>query len=150
MLTSPIGTVSRFASRLSRYSAIISGYTQRLTLEQTLDIIQTAFPRALGPYLPDFLTAMLRQLQVLYPTYQQYYVLATDAIPLSSEDEKIELSQLASATLDFISTVTRSPKAKSWFDEATVSALVGDVFKWTVMTADEVSTSFPIHYFWDR
>jgi importin-9 len=81
---------------------------------------------------------MLGQLQVLYPTYHQYYVLATDPVPLSSEDEKVELSQLASSTLDFISAISRSTKAKNWLNETAVNELVGDVFKWTVMTADEV------------
>ena len=106
---------------------------------QTLDIIHTAFPRTIAPYLPDFLTASLGQLHVLFPAFHQFYVLASDTVPLSSEDEKIELSQLASATLDFIAAVSRSGKARDWFNEANVNELVGDVFRWTEMTADEVS-----------
>lgn len=105
---------------------------------QTLDIIHTAFPRHLKAFLPDFLAAALHQLQALFPTFHQYYVLAADAVPLSSEDEKIELSQLASATLDFIAAAARGGKAKAWFVEANVNLLVAEIFAWTEMTADEV------------
>lgn len=112
------------------------GLAIRIQIVKTLDIIHTAFPRALAPYLSDFLAASLRQLHDLFPTFHQYYVLATDIVPLSSEDEKIELSQLASSTLDFIAATARG-KSKDWFNEANIHQLVGDIFNWTEMTADE-------------
>ncbi|GJE89716.1 ARM repeat-containing protein [Phanerochaete sordida] len=114
------------------------GLAVRIQIVKTIDIIHTAFPRALAPYLPDFLTAALRQLCDLFPTFHQYYVLGADTVPLSSEDEKIELSQLASSTLDFIATSTRG-KGKDWFNESNVHQLVGAIFNWTEMTADEES-----------
>lgn len=67
-------------------------------------------------------------------------MVAEDTPPLSSEDERIELPQLASSTLDFISAVTRGGKAKDWYTEANVNDLVADIFRWTEMTADEVGS----------
>ncbi|KIP03840.1 hypothetical protein PHLGIDRAFT_31632 [Phlebiopsis gigantea 11061_1 CR5-6] len=113
------------------------GLAIRIQMVKTLDIILTAFPRTLVSYLPDFLTSCLAQLHVLFPTFHQFYVLGTGTVPLSSEDEKIDLPQLASSTLDFISTVVRGGKARDWFTDANVNELVGNVFRWTEMTADE-------------
>ncbi|THG95659.1 hypothetical protein EW026_g6034 [Hermanssonia centrifuga] len=109
---------------------------------KTIDTIRNGFPRVLKPHLPDFLTAALKHLTALFPTYYHYYVLAEDSVPNSSEDEKIELSQFASSTLDLLANVARNGGAKTWFDQSNVTALIAEVFRWAEMTTDDVNTEF--------
>ena len=110
-------------------------------LSQTLDLIHTSFPRALASSLPEFLTASLNHLTVLYPTFSHYYLSATEAVPSTSEDESIELPQLLCPIIDFLSTVIRGGKAREWLGEENMLSLVVSMFNYVQMTDDDVSFS---------
>lgn len=96
----------------------------------------------LTPYLPEYLTAILHHLGALFPVFYHYYVVSEDTAPSTSEDERVDLTQLAGSSLDFISAVARSGRAKEWFTEANTRSLVAEAFRWIEMTADEVLTFF--------
>ena len=110
-----------------------------LTTTQTLDIINTSFPRVLAPYLPDFLTSTLYHLNTLFPAFYHFYIVAEDTAPVTSENERIDLTQLAGSALDLISAVARGVRATQWFNEVNTSNSVAEAFRWIEMTAEEVS-----------
>ena len=110
-------------------------------LSQTLDIIHTSFPRALASSLPQFMTASLNHLRVLYPTFSHYYLSATEAVPSTSEDESIELPQLLCPIIDFLSAVTRGGKCRQWLGEENILSLVASIFNYVQMTDDDVNSS---------
>ena len=110
-----------------------------MSVFQTLDIIRVSFPHFLVPYLPDYLSAVLNHLHVLFPTYYHYYVTAEDAIPNTSEDDRIDLSQLAGVCLDFIAGVARQARSKKWFTQAHLLALVNAIVPWAEISNDDVS-----------
>lgn len=101
--------------------------------------MQTSFPRALTPYLKEFLSASLNHLSALFPTFNYYYLRSIAPVPRSSEDETIELTQLVCPMLDFVANVARSGKAKDWFTGENLTGLISGVFNWVQMTSDDVS-----------
>ncbi|KAF8899297.1 armadillo-type protein [Infundibulicybe gibba] len=116
------------------------GLTVRTQIFKTLDTVHTSFPRALTPYLRDFLTSSLNHLQALYPTFNHYYLSSIDSIPRSSEDESIELPQLICPITDFVAAVTRGGKAKDWFETENLTNLILAVFNFVQMTNEDEDT----------
>ncbi|KAL1950948.1 hypothetical protein VTO73DRAFT_97 [Trametes versicolor] len=113
------------------------GLAVRIQVYKTLDTMQTSFPRALTPYLKDFLSASLNHLSALFPTFNYYYLRSIAPVPRSSEDETIELTQLVCPMLDFVANVARSGKAKDWFTGENLTGLISGVFNWVQMTSDD-------------
>ncbi|PFH48408.1 hypothetical protein AMATHDRAFT_65585 [Amanita thiersii Skay4041] len=113
------------------------GLTVRIQVFKTLDTMHTSFPRALTHYLQEFLNSSLHHLQKLYPSFVHYYISPSESAPRNSEDETIELPQLICPIIDFISTVARSGKAKTWFEGERFTAMVDAIFKFTQMTDDD-------------
>jgi hypothetical protein len=109
----------------------------KLHLEQTLDTIHTSFPRALTPYLKDYLTSSLVHLGALLPTFSHYYLSSTNTAPSSSEDDNIDLPQLVCPIIDFMGAVARGGKAREWFKGA--NELIAVVFAYMQMTSDDAS-----------
>lgn len=62
-------------------------------------------------------------------------------MPPSSEDEAIELPQLITSVMDFVSSVARNGQAKDWFAGDNSIALVSAVFDYIQMTDDDVRAS---------
>ncbi|KAF5384768.1 hypothetical protein D9615_001050 [Tricholomella constricta] len=113
------------------------GLAVRIQIFKTLDIIHTSFPRALTPYLQQFLSDSLVHLQALHPTFSQYYLSSSESAPRSSEDEAIELPQLICPILDFAAAVTRGGKAKEWFTTENLNALIDAVCDFVQMTDED-------------
>ncbi|KAF8844142.1 ARM repeat-containing protein [Paxillus ammoniavirescens] len=111
---------------------------------KALDMINTAFPRGLKPYLEPFLDASLSHLQGIFPTYDSYYIGAAEPAPGSSEDEAVELPHLICPMFDFLSNVVRGGKAKQWLDSQSnpqhLPHLIGATFRYTQMTAEDEET----------
>lgn len=101
-------------------------------------MIHTSFPRVIAPYLPGYVTASLHHLHALYPTYVQYYLADSTAVPNSSEGEPIELYKLAAPLVDFVTGATRQSKARVSFDEGTLAQLVDALVQWCQMTKENV------------
>ena len=98
-----------------------------------------SFPKAITPYLGDFLSCGLAHLQQLLPTFSQYYLsLSSPSPPNTSEDEPMGLSMLACPVLDFISSVVRGGKAKAWLQPQSLEALIVSGFGWIQMTEEDV------------
>ncbi|KAJ7292991.1 armadillo-type protein [Mycena rebaudengoi] len=112
----------------------------RIQVFKTLDTIHTSFPRALAPYLEGYVSMSLNHLLSLYGTFSQCYLSSADSIPRSSENEPIELPQLICPIIDFMGTVTRGGKARGWFSEQNLSALISSVFAFLQMTNDDEET----------
>ncbi|KAH7924492.1 ARM repeat-containing protein [Leucogyrophana mollusca] len=112
----------------------------RIQVFKTLDVIHTSFPRALTNYLPDYLSASLRHLQVIFPTYNHYYISASGSTPGSSEDETVELPQLICPLFDFVSNAIRGGKAKGWLAAENTNALIEAIFSYAQMTAEDEET----------
>lgn len=106
---------------------------------QTLDILLTSFPRAVTPYVPDVLNAALAHLTILAPVFTRYYLDAAEPVPRNSEDGTIDLTTLACTIFDFVTRAARGSRAKEWFNDANLTALVNVVFAWVQMTSDDVS-----------
>ena len=108
-----------------------------------MDIIHVSFPAALSPFLPDFLAASIHHLQALYPPFERYYISSSDSVPQTSEDETVELTQLICPVLDFLASVVRGGKARSWFVNDHLAAVIVSVFKLAQMTDEDVSRLLP-------
>ncbi|TEB38615.1 ARM repeat-containing protein [Coprinellus micaceus] len=117
------------------------GLLVRIQIFKTLDIIHVSFPAALSPFLPDFLAASIHHLQALYPPFERYYISSSDSVPQTSEDETVELTQLICPVLDFLASVVRGGKARSWFVNDHLSALIVSVFKLAQMTDEDTWTN---------
>ncbi|OCH92992.1 ARM repeat-containing protein [Obba rivulosa] len=113
------------------------GVAIRIQIYKTLDVIQSSFPKNLAPYLHDFLTASLNHLNALYPAFVHYYLLSEDSAPGSSEDEPIDLAQLACPIFDFVSRASRNGRGKEWFQQDNLNALVSNIFSWSQMTSSD-------------
>lgn len=121
---------------------------------QALDTIHTSFPRALTPFILDYLAVSLTHLVALFPTFAHYYISSSDSVPRTSEDETIELPQLICPIMDFMAGVSRGGKAKDWWTApGNLPHLVSSVFNFVQMTDEDVShldspsTSYePSHY----
>ncbi|KAG6810962.1 hypothetical protein H0H92_009610 [Tricholoma furcatifolium] len=116
------------------------GLAIRIQVFKTLDTVYVSFPRTLTPYLHEFLSYTLVHLQVLYPTFQECYLSATETAPGSSEDEAIELPQLICPIMDFAAAVTRGGKSKDWFTTENLNSLVSAVFDFVQMTDEDEET----------
>ncbi|KAL1749221.1 armadillo-type protein [Schizophyllum fasciatum] len=116
------------------------GLLIRIQIYKTLDIIHTSFPRSMTTFLPDILSASLNHLQTIYPAFQKYYLSATESPPPSSEDEPVHLPQLICPILDFLSSVIRGGKAKAWFENDNLPAVISAVFNYAQMTDDDEET----------
>jgi hypothetical protein len=90
-------------------------------------------------YLKDFLSASLIHLQVLFPTFTHFYLSPSASPPSSSEDEHVGLPHLVCPLIDFVSTATRSGKAKEWFDSGNLQGLIAAIFNYVQMTGEDVS-----------
>ncbi|KAJ6520160.1 armadillo-type protein [Mycena sanguinolenta] len=112
----------------------------RIQVFKTLDVIHTSFPRALTPYLNDYLSMSLSHLHSLYGPFSQYYLSSAESAPRSSENESIELPQLICPIFDFTAAVTRGGKSKGWFESQNLSALIASVFSFLQMTSDDEET----------
>ncbi len=97
------------------------------------------------PYFDDLLSASIAHLNLLYPTFDQYYLTSSEPIPPSSEDEPVHLSHLISSILDFVATVIRGGKAKQWFTPEHSTALIAAVFNYAQMTDEDVSAGDPAY-----
>ncbi|KAJ4470827.1 ARM repeat-containing protein [Lentinula aciculospora] len=113
------------------------GLAVRIQIFKALDTIHTSFPRAIAPYLPELVPASLVHLNNLYPTFSRYYLASTESVPSSSEDEAIELPQLITSIMDFMSSVVRAGRAKDWFTGDNAVALISAVFNYIQMTDDD-------------
>ena len=82
---------------------------------------------------------MLNHLNVLFPTYYHFNILAEEIAPGTSEEDPIELSQLAGVCLDFIAGVARRAGTKKWFTQAHLFSLVSAIVPWAEITNDDVS-----------
>ncbi|RXW18578.1 hypothetical protein EST38_g7277 [Candolleomyces aberdarensis] len=113
------------------------GLLVRTQIFKTLDVIRVSFPASLTAYLPDLLASSLHHLQAVYPAFTHYYLLASDPVPQTSEDETVDLPQLICPILDFLSSVSRSGKARTWFIGGNLSALIAAVFNLVQMTDED-------------
>jgi hypothetical protein len=118
----------------------------RIQIFKTLDILHTSFARALKPYLPEFLSASLHHLQAYFPTYTQFYLVADASVPKNSEDESIELPEVAAPILDFISAIARGGRAKDWFGSDQVAGLVKAIFAWSQISIESASRFFTLSH----
>ncbi|KAJ2917840.1 hypothetical protein MD484_g2556, partial [Candolleomyces efflorescens] len=116
------------------------GLLVRTQIFKTLDVIRVSFPASLTAYLPDLLASSLHHLQAVYPAFTHYYLSASESVPRSSEDEAVELPQLICPILDFLSSVSRSGKARTWFIGANLSALIAAIFNLVQMTDEDEET----------
>lgn len=134
-------------SRFSRLASLRRSQERRFTsTAQTLDTIHTSFPRPMTIYLRDFLSASLRHLQALLPTFTQYYLASSTSPPGSSEDESVGLPHLLCPIIDFISTATRGGRAKEWFETGNLEALIESIFNYVQMTEEDVGLFHPPSY----
>ncbi|KAF5393539.1 hypothetical protein D9757_000551 [Collybiopsis confluens] len=116
------------------------GLAVRIQIFKTLDTIHTSFPRAIAPYLQDLLPAALVHLNSLYATFDRYYLASSETVPSSSEDESIELPQVITSIMDFVSAIARGGRAKAWLTSDNATALVSAVFDYIQMTDDDEET----------
>ncbi|KAJ7204351.1 ARM repeat-containing protein [Mycena pura] len=112
----------------------------RIQIFKTLDTIHTSFPRALTPYLNEYLSMALNHLTSLLGTFSQYYLSSNEAAPRSSENEPIELPQLICPIFDFTGAVIRGGKSKGWFENQNLSTLIASVFNFLQMTYEDEET----------
>jgi len=92
----------------------------------------------MGSYVRDYLDASLRHLQLLFQTYDHFYISASGSAPGSSEEETVELPHLVSPLFDFLSNVVRGGKAKDWLQAENLNGLVSAIFNYTQITAEDV------------
>ncbi|KAL0068448.1 hypothetical protein AAF712_004526 [Marasmius tenuissimus] len=116
------------------------GLAVRNQVLKALDTIHTSFPRAIMPYLPELLASALNHLVTLYPTFDEYYLAATEAVPQSSEDEPVSLPQLVTSTMDFIASIARGGRARDWFTGERYATLISAVFQYIQMTDEDEDT----------
>lgn len=82
--------------------------------------------------------ASLVHLNTLFTTFDRYYLASTESVPSSSEDETIELPQLITSIMDFVSSVVRAGRAKEWFTGDNAVSLISAIFSYIQMTDDDV------------
>jgi hypothetical protein len=92
----------------------------------------------MASYVRDYLDASLRHLQVLFQTYDHFYVSGSGSAPGSSEEETVEIPHLICPLFDFVSNVVRGGKAKDWLQAETLNDLVSAIFNYSQITADDV------------
>jgi hypothetical protein len=116
----------------------------RIQVFKALDVINTAFPRGLKPYVESFLDSSLTHLKSIFPAYEIYDINAAESVPTSTEDEAIELPHLICPLFDLVSNIVRGGRAKQWLDpkyqSQNLTNLVGVVFQFAQMTAEDEDT----------
>ncbi|TFY79832.1 hypothetical protein EWM64_g4180 [Hericium alpestre] len=116
------------------------GLAVRIQIFRTLDTIHTSFPRAIASYLPAYLAAGLAHLQTLFPTFYGYYLSPNPVgdVPQSEDEgEIVELTKLAAPLIDFVSSVARAGRARTWFDEpGQLGTLIVTLVKWAQITRE--------------
>jgi hypothetical protein len=107
---------------------------------QTLDVLNTSFPKSLKPDAPNFLSSGVSHLQTLAPLFSKFYI-SEDApsIPSSSDDDsQLDLMQLVCPIFDFISSTIRSGSGKLWTTTENLGSLIEAVTWWVQITRDDV------------
>lgn len=105
---------------------------------QTLSIIYISFPKAIDfTLVTDFLAVSISHLDALFSTFAHYYINSEDSIPITSEDDTVELPQLVSSIFDFMSIVARHGKTKGWL-EANLQQIISVIFGYAQITRDDV------------
>jgi len=89
----------------------------------------------------DYLSASLNHLQCYYPFYYEHYVASDSPVPKNSEDESLELPEVAAPILDFVSSVARSGKAREWFEPTAMNALLEAVIGWSQISMESARPS---------
>ncbi|KAF9445285.1 ARM repeat-containing protein [Macrolepiota fuliginosa MF-IS2] len=116
------------------------GLAVRIQIFKALSTINTSFSKALTqPFLVEFLTASVRHLHALYPTFAHYYIADEESVPNSSEDEVIDLAQLICPILDLVSAVIRHGKCKEWLG-ANLQELISGIFDYAQITHEDEET----------
>ena len=108
---------------------------------QTLDVLNTSFPKSLKPSAPSFLSSGVSHLQSLAPLFSRFYI-SEDApsIPASSDDDsQLDLMQLVCPIFDFISSTIRSGNGKLWTTAENMGGLIAAVTWWVQITREDVS-----------
>ncbi|KZT02228.1 ARM repeat-containing protein [Laetiporus sulphureus 93-53] len=113
------------------------GIALRIQIYKALDTIHVPFSKQLLPYINDLLTVSLNHLTLLYPTFVHYYLMGEEPVPLPSENEATELTQLFCAIMDLVSVMTRMGRSKKWFDGGNARALVIAMFNWIQITKED-------------
>ena len=90
--------------------------------------------------MPSFLDLAVGHLNILYPTFDQYYISSSDPLPPSDDDDQVHLSHLISSILDFTSGMVRGGKAKAWFTQEHSAELIQCVFRYAQMTDEDEET----------
>ena len=111
--------------------------------KQTLDILNTSFPKSLKPNAPNFLSSGVSHLQSLAPLFSKFYLSeGAPSPPASSDDDsQLDLMQLVCPIFDFISSTIRSGSGKPWCTTENLDGLIEAVTWWMQITRDDVSYS---------
>lgn len=117
-----------------------------LFCQQTLDVLNTSFPKSLKSYAPNFLSSGISHLQSLAPLFSKFYILedAPSAPASSDDDSQLDLMQLVCPIFDFISSTIRSGSGKLWTTTENLGALIEAVTWWVQITKDDVSHSYAL------
>jgi len=110
---------------------------------QTLDIMNTSFPKSLKPDAPSFLSYGVSHLQSLAPLFSKFYISEDmPSVPASSDDDsQLDLMQLVCPIFDFITSTIRSGNGKLWTTTENMGGLIGAVTWWVQITKEDVSRS---------
>ena len=111
---------------------------------QTLDVLNTSFPRSLKPSAPSFLSSGVSHLRSLAPLFSKFYI-SEDAPPIpasSDDDSQLDLMQLVCPIFDFISSTIRCGNGKLWTNAENMGGLVEAVTWWVQITREDVSYSY--------
>ena len=108
---------------------------------QTLDVLNTSFPKSLKPYAPTFLSSGVSHLHALAPLFSKFYISQDQpSIPAPSDDDgQLDLMQLVCPIFDFVSSTIRSGSAKVWTTTENLSGLTEAVAWWVQITRGDVS-----------
>ena len=110
-------------------------------LSQTLDVVNTSFPKSLKPSAPNFLSSGVSHLRAIAPLFSKFYI-SEDAPPIpasSDDDSQLDLMQLVCPIFDFISSTIRSGSGKLWTTAENLSSLIETVTWWVQITREDVS-----------
>ena len=111
---------------------------------QTLDVLNTSFPKSLKPYAPTFLSSGVSHLRALAPLFSKFYISENPpSIPAPSDDDgQLDLMQLVCPIFDFISSTVRSGSGKVWTTTENLGSLIEVVTWWVQITREDVSHHF--------
>ena len=108
---------------------------------QTLDVLNTSFPKSLKPDAPTFLSSGVSHLEALAPLFSKFYISEDPpSIPAPSDDDgQVDLMQLICPIFDFISSTIRSGSGKVWTTPENLGSLIEAVTWWVQITTEDVS-----------